>query len=150
MTEQDESHCCWELDTAFRAGNQTPGMTQGVVVEIEGSPRTRLHLQTEGVEVRSDLAELLQSSELVPLMSESGERIRDTFGLGEEDVTNPDAYFHNARKLKIHRAIPESGYRLTRVFRQVRLSPGTNSLYVRVSQLNGQLAWSSPVWIESI
>ena len=145
---RDRRSCEWNLVTAFRRENQTPGMTQGIVAEMWGDARTRLRLELEGVRMQPTSGELLKGSLLVPLLEESKRRVAATFGLEEKDVTNPDAYFHNARKIKIHRAIPESGYRAKHTFRQVALKPGRNYLYVRASQLNGQLAWSSPIWVD--
>jgi len=148
VTQQDEKGCAWELVTGFRTQNYTPEMTQGIVAEIEGTPETRLRLEMDGVRLEPRIGELLQDSLLVPLVEESKQRVKETFGLEERDVPNPDAYFHNARKIKVHRAIPESGYRAKHVFRPVGLEPGRSYFYVRVSQLNDQLAWSSPIWVD--
>ena len=149
VTAQHRTGCAWEMVTAFRAQNLTPAMTQGIVAEVEGTPETRLLLEMEGVRLEPTIGELLRGATLVPLLDESKQRIEGVFGLAEAEVTNPDVFFHNARKIKVHKAIPESGYRVRHVFRRVRLNPGRNYLYVRVAQLNGQLAWSSPVWVEA-
>jgi len=49
--------------------------------------------------------------------------------------------------MKVYRAIPYDGYHVE--FRYVDENPkkGENYYYVRVRQLNGQIAWSSPIWM---
>ena len=66
-----------------------------------------------------------------------------------DDVINPDAYYQNARKLVIHRAVPVWDYEVSHVFPCVELAEGLNTLYVRVTQANGQMAWSSPIWVQA-
>ena len=102
-----------------------------------------------GSELKATLGDLRHTSTVLPLLDESRQRVKDAFGLSEEDVPNPDAYYHNARKIKLHRAVPEIGYRVSHVFRDVRIasSSGETSVYVRASQTNGQMAWSSPIWL---
>ena len=124
-------------------------MRQGLIFEIEGTAETKLGLKAEGLEMNFSAKDLLKGSHLIPLIEESKERTRQAFGLSEDDVVNPDTYYHNARKVKIHKAIPESGYKVAHTFGNLKLAQGRNSFYLRVSQLNGQLAWSSPVWVEA-
>ena len=149
VTSQDESHAAWELLTAGRIIRNPFGMRQGLIFEIEGTAETQLGLNVEGLEMKFSAKELLKGSHLIPLIQESKERTRRIFGLTEKDVVNPDTYYHNARKVKIHKAIPETGYRVAHTFGNLKLAEGRNSFYLRVSQLNGQLAWSSPVWVDT-
>ena len=149
LVEQTEEHCAWHMATAPRRENVPFGMTQGIVAEVEGDAGTRLTLEMEGSEVKTTLGDLRHTSTVLPLLEESRQRVKDAFGLSEEDVPNPDAYYHNARKIKLHRAVPESSYKVSHVFRDVRVanSGGEVSIYVRASQTNGQMAWSSPIWL---
>jgi hypothetical protein len=146
---QDEHHCAWHFTTAGRKVRDPFGMTQGMVFEVEGSSATRLGLRTEGLAFDLTAADMLDGSHLIPLIEESKRSTLETFGVGEGDLRNHDTYHHNARKIKVHRAIPESGYRVAHTFRNLQLAKGRNHFYVRVSQLNGQLAWSSPIWVDS-
>ncbi len=148
VRSQDRNHCTWELVTAARTTANPFGMCQGLIFEIEGLPETRLRLQAEGVTFELSVEDLLGNSHLIPLIEESKHRIQETFGLGEEELGNCDPYYHNARKIKLHQAIPEKGYRVAHTFRNLKLTKGRNYFYVRVSQLNGQLAWSSPIWVD--
>ena len=148
VVEQDERHCAWHLVSGFRKENFTRDMKQGIVVEIKGSSETKLRLDMEGMQVETRIGDLLTAGRVIALLEESKERIKERFGLDETVVHNPDAYYHNARKIKLHRAIPQSGYGISHRFGRVKLAEGRNYFYVRLSQLNGQMAWSSPIWVE--
>ena len=68
------------------------------------------------------------------------------FGLAPENIPSPDVLYHNAPKVKIHRGVPQDGYTARATFSD---HPPTGSYYyLRVSQTNGQMAWTSPIWIE--
>ena len=49
---------------------------------------------------------------------------------------------------KIHQAIPDQGYCASMHYRDDDREPGRSFCYLRVSQLNGQMAWSSPIWVD--
>ena len=149
ITHQTEAGCSWELVSAGRVVRDPFGMTQAVIAEIEGTPATRIHLDIDGTPIHLTLGELLTGGRLVPLLDESRRIVLDTFGIDEDAIGNPDDYFHNARKIKIHRAVPEAAWRVAHTFRAIPLLPGPNALYVRISQTNGQYAWSSPIWVEA-
>ena len=146
VVSRAKDHCAWKLFTAFRTVNRA--RTEGVVVELAGTSETRLRLNMDGVEIDLSIGDLLDRSLLVPLVEESRQRVEDIFGLESGEVHNVDAYYHNARKIKVHRAIPQSGYRVAHTFRNIGLEQGRHYFYVRASQLNGQMAWSSPIWVD--
>jgi hypothetical protein len=73
--------------------------------------------------------------------------VEEQFGLSKNAVINPDAYDQNARKLILHRGVPDWDYEISHTFRSISLTPGLNSFYVVVTQTNGQRAWSSPIWV---
>lgn len=141
-----EAHCAFHLVTAGRTVRTPFGMTQGIIFEVEGTPQTLLKLTVEGRRIDVTLDDVLTGSRLVPFLDEAVRHVREASGLDEGDV-NPDTLYHNARKVKLHRAVPEASYRLSHTFRSVQLEPGCHPLYVRVAQQNGQLAWSSPIWV---
>jgi hypothetical protein len=146
----DARACAWHLTTAARTAPNPQGMTQGLILEVEGGPEARCHWQVEGEHVSYTLAEMAGATHLVALLDESRRRVEEVSGLRAEDLENPDLYWHNARKALIHRAIPEAGYRVAHAFGDLPLEPGANWFYARVTQVNGQMAWSSPVWVRSV
>ncbi|HNS49059.1 MAG TPA: DUF3604 domain-containing protein [bacterium] len=137
----------FELASRVKYDSSPTNIQQGLVFEIEGGAGTGLDFDIEGLRFRAEIGELLAGTRFVPLIRESEARIRKEFGLDGESIGNPDPYILNCRKIKLHRAVPESGYRVGRRFRNLRLDKGLNYFYLRASQLNGQYAWSSPVWV---
>ena len=148
-TLEGADRCGWSLVTEGRVAPNPAHMRQGLIFEIAGSAGTRCTVRNEGVEVTRTIAQLAEEPLVVPLAEESERRLRDVFGLRPDDLETPDTLYHMARKFKVHRAVPREAYEVECAFRQVPLRPGSNYFYVRVSQLNGQMAWSSPVWVES-
>lgn len=101
--------------------------TNAVVLVIEGDAQSRLRLGL------ARPAEMLVEKRLSDLMSSN-----------EIEFTGP----FPDESLLIHRVTPESRYR-TR-FSLIDRAEGRNTdfYYARVFQTNGQMAWSSPVWVE--
>ena len=83
------------------------------------------------------------------MTDQAKELINDQLGQSLAEVENPDVFYHNAHKVKIHVAIPEVGYPVP--FHYVDESPPAawNWYRLRVTQLNGQMAWSSPIWLDN-
>jgi len=73
--------------------------------------------------------------------------VKQLTGVVAGPTDRKDMYYHMSPKLKIHRAIPEAG-----TTAQVEIeddAPVGDGLWyrVRVTQRNGQRAWSSPIWV---
>ena len=107
-------------------GNPTTSTasTQGMCLEIEASPATRLTGLVNGQALDVPLARLLQ-----------GPYARYLGGF-----LSPAYCFHQA--------VPQSAYSAT--FGLSHESPGSGQdwYYLRVRQTNGHWAWSSPVWVQ--
>ena len=145
VTGETASGCAWSLTTdgALRGH----GMTQKLILEIEGDTETRLDFEVNGLRFDARLGDLAERSRLVPLLDASRRRFEES-GLTDAQVgRRADVYFQEAQKIKLHRAWSEPTWRLERAFAPVELRPGLNSLYVRVMQVNGEMAWSSPIWM---
>jgi len=94
------------------------------------------------------LGKALKTGSVIALIDEAKNVIYEQFGLVPEEVENPDIYWHNAWKMKIHRAIPHDGYHAKFRYVDDNIEKGESYYYVRVTQLNGQMAWSSPIWVK--
>jgi len=140
-----ESEWEWDLTTSDRRSPDEN--VQGIVFELTGAADSRLSVAVDGESISLTLRDALSGSRVLPLLDEARIALEDQFGLTPSDIPSPDALYHNAPKVKIHRAVPESGYRV-----QTTLSddppPGRSHYYLRVSQTNGQMAWTSPIWVE--
>ena len=100
--------------------------TNLVAMRIAGKPETKITLDIEqpsGMQVGKTLAELLESNEVAftgPFPDES---------------------------LIVHRAVPEVNAGCEFGLTDTGNGSSDDWYYVRVMQRNGQLAWSSPVWV---
>ena len=93
----------------------------------------------------------MERSRVLPFRKHVEATIRKQFGLTARGFENPeDAFYHNAYKIKLHKAIPERGYRAAWRFVDEKPRRGRTFYYLRVSQLNGQYAWSSPIWVDNV
>jgi len=127
-----------------------PRSTQSIIVELEGDVTSTVRLEGESVDEAHTLGELMEHGRLIVLRDEVRRMIREQFDyeFTPDDPEQGDATFHNAYKVKLHTAIPEAGYTASLSVRDDDLQPGWSWYYLRVSQLNEQYAWSSPIWID--
>ena len=111
-------------------------------VEVEGTEETRLELDFECRTSKS----LLATSSDWSLTGKIGGSQR-SFSIGEllqgRQGWRVDNY---STWIVAHRALPEALYSLEGRF--VDQAAGPAYYYLRVTQENGQLAWSSPIWFE--
>ncbi|MGC9317227.1 MAG: DUF3604 domain-containing protein, partial [Armatimonadota bacterium] len=122
---------------------------QRLVFEVEAPVDAVCVLECDRHRLQFTPAEAMRRSGLIVYDQESRERIREQFGdqRGRWDDLR-DAVYHNAHIIKRHVAIPRAGYTASATVRDAEAGPGRNYYYLRVSQLNGQYAWSSPIWID--
>jgi hypothetical protein len=107
-------------------------------------------IRVDGREEKWTLRQALAGSRVIAFTDEIESLVQERFRLRAEEIENRDVFWHSAYKAKIHTAIPEAGYVATCEWEEDELRPGRAWYYVRVSQLNGQMAWSSPIWVDSV
>jgi hypothetical protein len=142
----------WRMVTAPRQHgvfSTRPDSRQAIIFEVEAPPDAPITLALNDWRTEITLTEALGSSQVIGFADEAKRQIQERFQLRPEEVENVDAFRHNAYKVKLHTAIPEAGYTATVEWEDRDPPPGRNWYYLRVSQLNGQMAWSSPIWVES-
>jgi hypothetical protein len=76
--------------------------------------------------------------------------VEKVFHLSPAEIENPDVYYHNAYKLRIVQAVPAVAFSAKVEFVDHDPPPGRNSYYARLTQIDGQTAWTSPVWVEQV
>lgn len=153
FTERGQSYavdsdtaCSWNLVT--KGPNQRFFHGQALIVEFEAnSLDTVIKYHIEGREVERTARECLENSKVIALLEESKQAIEKHTGLTRDDFDNPDLFYQSAHKAKISKAVPEISYVKEYEWEDTDLDDGENYYYVRVSQTNGQVAWSSPVWV---
>jgi hypothetical protein len=122
---------------------------QGLILELVGDLDTRLSFDVDGHQFAYALRDLSDRITLLPLMEESEQRILQEFGLKKGEEENPDIFYHTARKVRLSPPWPEASYRADVRFEKLPLAEGRNYFYVRATQIDGEVAWSSPVWVEN-
>lgn len=131
-----------EQDTIFQS------VQNGYVVKIKGTPTTRVDIEIDGITRSAPLRELAAGSSVLWNREESAALIREEFDTDAEALERKDVLFGMAYKAKIHPALPASSFKKAISFTDF-LYDGKPHLYrIRVRQKNGQLAWSSPIWLE--
>ena len=147
VSKESDRRCSWQLTTRPRPTMGT--MAQGLVFEVEAELSDHLHLTVDGEDIIFHVAEALRRSRVIGLLGQARAAIEKLFDLGIGEIENPgDVYWHNAHKVKVHLAVPQAAYEVPFRFRDDSVPSGRHWYYLRVSQLNGQMAWSSPIWVE--
>lgn len=142
-----ENYIKYDLTTERRFKEAIDKNIQQIIVEVEGSLDSKLILRCENKILEFTLREALQKTHILAMVEEVQRDIEAKFGVKPNEVENPDIYWHNAYKIKVERAVPEVGYNVPFEFIDDNPPKGKNFYYIRVSQLNGQMAWSSPIWV---
>ncbi len=125
-----------------------PKSIQGIIFEVESPLKGEINIEIDRKVHKFALESLLKQGRIIALKEEAMKMISQQFNLSPEDVENPDVYWHHAWKVKIHRAIPQEAYHVKIKFTDRNLRDGRNYYYLRATQVNGQMAWSSPIWID--
>lgn len=122
LISQNKSKCAWYSHTA---GNPTTKhqTTQSIIVEVEMPSEASIRLNINGNHYEHKLMSLLE-----------GSRSHFMRGLLTEAV-------------RIHRAVPVSCYIFKDTFSDYESGGGVDYYRLRVSQMNNQWAWLTPIWV---
>lgn len=125
------------------------GAQGAVIFEFTTAPETRLDLDLNGRRLSEPVSALAAGSRILWYREACLAMLREATGRDPADFPRGDPLFYQyAFKAKLHRAIPEAGYRAVFSFTDRDPLPAAGTHYrVRVEQCNGQRAWSSPIWI---
>lgn len=153
----DDDGCSFSLTTARGTGKggtlpeaDPTSLKQGFVLEVDPTTDAAVIVSvTNRDDIVVPIEDALSETTLVALMEESQQRFQEEFDLERGDIENPDILYHNARKVRISRAHPVSACTASVTFDLPEPDAGDGYYYVRASQVDGQYAWSSPVWVES-
>jgi len=122
----------------------------GIVFEFEAEPAAEMLLRLNGAELRAPVRSLAQGSRILWYREECLEMLERMTGLDPANLERQDPdFYHSAFKAKLHRAIPEAGYRADFSITDTDELQGETNYRIRVEQRNGQRAWSSPVWVKA-
>jgi len=140
----DEASCRYRMTTHGRASSQS------VVLEVEGRLSASVTLDCGTHSETFALKELLAGSRVLFDPGETERRLKDVYDVDPRQYdTVEDKLYGCSYKIKIHQAVPQSGYTAELEYEDAPPEQGRSFYYVRVSQLNGQYAWSSPIWVDA-
>jgi hypothetical protein len=134
VTELTEGRCSWKAHTAQRFAVEgiqcfESSNAQGIAFEIAGRPDSRLVLMLSEPEERAiavTLAELAERTRIEPAGRLRGEAV------------------------VLHRLVAPGAYTVQAATSDTAPSRDrADFYYVRVTQANGQMAWTSPIWVEA-
>lgn len=138
----NDSTYLWDLHSKARQCKQQ------LIFTFETDTNCLIEIDCNGKSIKIPLIEGLQKSKIVSYKNEIEKEIKKQFFLNPKEVKNPDVFYHNAYKMKIHQIVPYNICESKVVFHDSNIS-GENYYYVRIYQKNGQMAWSSPIWVKS-
>jgi len=121
---------------------------QAVVVELRAPAGAPIELAANGRTISFNLVDALARSRLEVYADEAAGFVRKEFGLELDEIPDPERLEFISPKLKIGRACSREAYKTTVTLTDEDAAPGVHYYYVRVFQVNGQAAWSSPIWVD--
>jgi hypothetical protein len=118
------------------------------VFEFESEINTTLTLNINGLVVKAKVADLAAGSRILWYKNECIKMLEELAGLSPGSPEREDIYYIMAYLAKIHRVIPEAGYRVELEIEDDEPLKDETNYRIRVEQRNGQRAWSSPIWVQ--
>ena len=121
-----EDHLCQFKSYTSRKQAYEERATNSIVLELQGSPETELDLsltRPDTVKIKKNLGDLAASS----------------------DITFTGEF--PSESILLHRIVFNENYQTAFEFSDQPITKNTDWYYVRVTQTNGSLAWSSPIWV---
>jgi hypothetical protein len=123
----------------------SPDLQEGFIVRLKAKPDALVTLTVNGHQWIHRVEELMNRSYLHPFLAKSRQLIADRYG--DKVLKRKDAWWHNAAKVKIHRAWTGAE---THFEHTLTLPKGLAYVRVNVFQVNGSIAWSSPIFFEEV
>lgn len=123
MTARDDNGVDLDLYSSKNPNVLTPAM-QGVILDVEMPRRAMVRVDANGHSYAHSLDELMDGAKAHFLRGWLSEAVQ------------------------FERAVPESGFCVSDVMVDNVQERDTDYYYVRVRQVDGQWAWSSPIWVE--
>jgi hypothetical protein len=118
------------------------------VLRVKGPRSGVIEFEIDGMRHRASLEDLHRSDSVLWDRESSAQMIRREFSVDVDKLYRKDVHFGMAYKAKIHRAVGSSGFRKELTWRDQLWDSRPHHYRVRVRQINGQMAWSSPIWVE--
>ena len=149
ITGQDDRHCAWQSHTSrggvITSRNSAPacGPTDAIAIEIRGTQDTTIELELDCSTRQSILSTPIDWS---VHNATASKRLNTTLGQLQQGGQHLDFMDKTLTWAYIHRAVPSRLYRLSGSHRHAS-DEAAAFYYLRATQDNGHMAWSSPIWV---
>lgn len=149
IVKQDDKSCEFNVTTyQSTATGKWMGpsnvTTEGFIFEIEADADSTVRLFIDGKEYPMKVRDMLYTSKVYALWDEVKELTKKTWG--DLEHYRDDPWWHNAYKIRVNKAYPESSYDLT-YQKKMKFEKDCN-VRLRIWQKNGDAAWTSPVFVK--
>lgn len=123
----------------------SPVENESVIFEVEAPLKSVMKFTVDGKPYDITVRDVLSRSQLFYLKDEVEELTKERWGF--TSYYRDDPFWHNAYKFKIHQGILEEGYKTGFKYKIGKAKTDEDNYRIRVYQKNGQMAWSSPIFV---
>ncbi|SKC83051.1 PHP domain-containing protein [Maledivibacter halophilus] len=123
----------------------SPVENESLIFEIEAPVESAVELIVDKKMYSLPIKDILSTTQLFHLRDEVKELTDKRWGF--KDYYRDDPFWHNAYKFKVYQGIPYEGYKTGFKYKIPYRKDCKDNYRVRVYQKNGQMAWSSPIFI---
>ncbi|HDN98079.1 MAG TPA: hypothetical protein ENG68_02880 [bacterium] len=142
IKREGKNRCHFTLTTS----PPPPLITESFIFEVESSKNSSLLFQINGKKFIFKVGEILEHSHLIGFLEESKRLAYERWGFKKSYREDP--FWHHAYKFKIHKGIPEQGYKVKFIHKEESKKKEVDYYMVKVIQKDGACAWSSPIWVK--
>jgi len=122
ILNQDKNGVAWKC-TTFKNPTTMHSQTAALILEIKGDMKTELKVSANGKEMMVTIAEIIRGSRTFQMKDYSSEAV------------------------VIHSAVPETHYKFSREWIDLKKENDCDIYHVEIKQVNGQCAWISPIYV---
>ncbi len=123
----------------------------GIGLDLLGSPATRIRMDAAGLPMTFTLAESRHFPAVYADYAHAKDYLKQKVNITEDSLRagrhDLSSIWHTAYKTQLWPAVHESEFTALAEFEDTPDRPGESWYYCRVIQNNGQVAWSSPIWV---
>jgi len=133
--------CKWISHTNGHGGRYDREPTNSIVFEIRARYNDSINIVLDSFRKKTNIKKLFMGSEVIFIDRETV-KVRLAKDSPKEYLTVP-----KGDKIKIHQAVLPEQYKKNIQIVDKKPELDIDYYYVRVTQANGQMAWSSPIWV---
>jgi hypothetical protein len=134
---------------SIRSGCETARnrVHNALIFSFVATPESSLRLRLDGRQVTGTVGDFSAQSRLLTYENQSIAMLEERAGIEPGSPERNDIYHFMSGKAKVHPAMPRAAYEAKLEFEDEEALTGEVNYRVRVQQRNGQMAWSSPIWV---